>query len=82
MLERTEVEILPTRALLQPAASLIELDHRTDDWVHLAPAANDWKFMTAEEGLVRKLRQNRRGRLRTVVVPLLKAPEEIQPDSN
>jgi predicted nucleic acid-binding protein len=79
LLERTEVELLPTRALLEPAARIaIELDHPAYDCVYLAlAAANDWKFLTADERLVRKVRQNRRSRLRTVVVSLSKAPEEI-----
>jgi predicted nucleic acid-binding protein len=75
LLERTDVEFLPTRALLQPAARIaIELDHPAHDCVYLAlAAANDWKFVTADERFVRKVRENRRTHLHRVVIPLSEA---------
>jgi predicted nucleic acid-binding protein len=76
LLERADIEFLP-RSLLEPAVRMaIELDHPAYDCVYLAlAAANGWKFVTADERFVQKVRQSRRSRFRTVVVPLSEAPE-------
>lgn len=79
LLQRADVELLPTRALLEPAARIaIELDHPAYDCVYLALAvANGWKFVTAEDRFVRKLRQHRRTRLRDAVISLSQTPVEL-----
>jgi len=61
LLQHAELELLPTRSLLADAAAIaINLDHSAYDCVYiaLATAANDCRFVTADEALVRKLRGN------------------------
>jgi predicted nucleic acid-binding protein len=72
ILTTAEVELVHTRSLLEPAAAIaIELDHPAYDCMYLALAeANLWKYVTANERLVRKVHQPHRARLRDVVVPL------------
>ncbi|SMF76983.1 Predicted nucleic acid-binding protein, contains PIN domain [Tistlia consotensis] len=72
LLERADIELLPTRALLEPATQLaIELDHPAYDCLYLALAeANDCRFVTADERLLRKLGQGRHPRLRDRAVSL------------
>ena len=59
LIQRSDVEILPTRALMEKALKLaVELDHAAYDCIYLSLALeNDWSFVTADERLVRKLRQ-------------------------
>lgn len=56
-LQGTDVELLPTRHLLESATRLaLDLDHAAYDCVHLALALeNDWPFVTADMRLRRKL---------------------------
>jgi|SRR5262249_7430317 len=58
LLQHAELELLPTRSLLADAAAIaINLDHPAYDCVYIAlAAANDCRFVTADEALVRKLR--------------------------
>ncbi|PKP97722.1 MAG: PIN domain nuclease [Alphaproteobacteria bacterium HGW-Alphaproteobacteria-13] len=60
LLQRSEVELYPMRALLEPAARLaMDLDHPAYDCVYLALALeNGWRFVTADMRLVGKVRQS------------------------
>lgn len=57
LIQRSDVEILPTRALMERALNLgVELDHAAYDCIYLSLALeNGWSFVTADERLVRKL---------------------------
>lgn len=59
VLEHTDVEILPTRALLSAAARIaIELGYPAYDCLYLALALdNDCRFATADQGFLRRLAQ-------------------------
>ena len=59
LIQRSDVEFLPTRALMENALKLaVEFDHPACDCIYLSLALeNDWSFVTADERLVRKLRQ-------------------------
>lgn len=61
LLQNADLELLPTRPLLESATRLaIELDHPAYDCVHLALAlARGCYFATADERLLRKLERNR-----------------------
>lgn len=56
-LERAEIEILPTRALLSAAARIaLELDHPAYDCLYLALALdNGCRFVTADQRFLRRL---------------------------
>lgn len=58
LLERADIELAPMRLLLAEAARLaIALDHAAYDCVYVALAkVNGWRFVTADEKFVRKLR--------------------------
>lgn len=58
LLQRADIEIHPTRHLLESATQLaIALSHPAYDCVYLSlAAANGWRFITADDRLVRKLR--------------------------
>jgi predicted nucleic acid-binding protein len=57
LLERAEIELLPTRALLHRATEIaVGLDHPAYDCFYLALAeANDCRFVTADAGFFRKV---------------------------
>src|SRR5438045_7662365 len=57
LLQRAEIELLPTRSLLEPATQIsIEIDHAAYDCVYLALAIeNNCQFVTADERFMRKL---------------------------
>lgn len=59
LLQGADIELLPTRSLLEAATSIaIDLDHPAYDCVYIAlAAANDCRFVTADERLLRKLVQ-------------------------
>jgi predicted nucleic acid-binding protein len=59
LLQSVDIELLPTRSLLDAAASIaIEMDHPAYDCVYIAlAAANDCRFVTADERLLRKVSQ-------------------------
>jgi predicted nucleic acid-binding protein len=66
LLQRADIELLPTRTLLSAATSIaIELDHPAYDCVYVALAVvNNCSFVTADESFVRKLNQGRRAPFR------------------
>lgn len=72
LLQGAEIELLPTRSLLEEAARIaIALDHPAYDCLYLALAvANDCSFVTSDERFLRKLRQNRRSQLRDRAISL------------
>ena len=59
LLQAADVELLPTRHLIEPATRLaIDLDHPAYDCIYLALAMeNDWPFVTADLRLRRKIDQ-------------------------
>jgi predicted nucleic acid-binding protein len=59
LLVRADVEISPTRHLLETAARIaIELDHPAYDCIYLGLAiTNNWRFVTADTRLLNKLGQ-------------------------
>jgi predicted nucleic acid-binding protein len=65
LLQGAEIELLPTRSLLEAATRIaIEFEHPAYDCLYLALAVEkDCPFVTADSGFVRKLRQAGRGRL-------------------
>ncbi|MPY74586.1 MAG: PIN domain-containing protein [Alphaproteobacteria bacterium] len=75
LLQGADIELLPTRSLLEEAARIaIALDHSAYDCLYLALAvANDCSFVTSDERFLRKLRQNRRSRLRDRAISLAEA---------
>ena len=72
LLQGSEIELLPTRALLEAATRLaLELDHPAYDCIYLAAAIdNHCQFVTADQRLLRKLSQKPRTRLREQVIAL------------
>lgn len=72
LLQGADVELFPTRSLFESATRLaIELDHPAYDCLYLALAIeNECQFVTADEQLLRKLSQRRRGTLRDRAVSL------------
>jgi predicted nucleic acid-binding protein len=75
LLQAAEIELLPTRILLEPATRIaIELDHPAYDCVYLALAVErDCRFVTADQRLLRKLDQGRRRMLRARAMSLTEA---------
>jgi predicted nucleic acid-binding protein len=75
LLQGADMEMVSTRSLLESATSIaIELDHPAYDCVYIAlAAASDCRFVTADERLLRKLRQGRRNRWRDQVISLAEA---------
>ena len=75
LLQRADMEILPTRALMETATRLaIELDHPAYDCVYLALALeNGWPFVTADDRLRRKLTQSAGSRFDGVVLSMVDA---------
>jgi predicted nucleic acid-binding protein len=69
LLQGAEIELLPTRSLLESATRIaIDLDHPAYDCLYLALAIeNDYRFVTADERFLRKLDQGRRGHFRRVI---------------
>jgi len=77
LLQTAEIELLPTRLLLEPATRLaIELDHPAYDCIYLALAvANDCQFVTADRRFLRRLREGRRTPFRSSVIALSDVPD-------
>lgn len=80
LLERAEVELLPTRTLLEPALRMaIELGHPAYDCMYLSLAvANGRRFVTADERFLRKLGEDRGNRFGNAVISLSRAARELQ----
>lgn len=75
LLRQSDIELLPTRALLSVAISIaIDLDHPAYDCLYIVLAvANDCRFVTADESFVRKLAQGRRDAFRDRTLSLAEA---------
>ena len=75
LLQGAEIELLPTRSLLEQAARIaIDLDHPAYDCLYLALAMeNGCRFVTADERFIRKLSQGPRSLYRDNVVGLTEA---------
>jgi predicted nucleic acid-binding protein len=85
LLQGAEIELVPTRALLEAAARIaIELDHPAYDCLYLALAIEKGcRFVTADGRLLRKLGQGRRSRFLDSVVALAEAgggPDDPKPE--
>lgn len=59
ILQHADVEIYPMRQLLETATRLaLDLDHAAYDCIYLALAvSNGWRFVTADDKFLRKVRQ-------------------------
>ncbi len=84
LLQGAEIELLPTRSLLEAATRLaIELDHPAYDCLYLALAVeHGCRFVTADERFLRKLDQGRRREFRPRAIALTEAsggPDEPSP---
>jgi predicted nucleic acid-binding protein len=81
LLQGADIELLPTRSLLEAATSIaIDLDHPAYDCVYVAlAAANDCCFVTADQRFLRKVGQGGRGTFRDRVISLTEA---ANPSSN
>jgi predicted nucleic acid-binding protein len=77
LLQGAEIELLPTRSLLEATAQLaIELAHPAYDCVYLALAMEQGcRFVTADDRLLRKIAESRRRQLRDTVAPLVPVPK-------
>ena len=76
-----DIELLPTRSLLETAARIaIDLDHPAYDCVYIALAvANRCRFVTADERLLRKLDSHGRRPWRAHVI-LLREAARLSPN--
>jgi predicted nucleic acid-binding protein len=72
LLQSAEIELVPSRALLESATRLaIELDHPAYDCLYLALAVeNDCRFVTADERLVNKIRRDKKSPFHDRIVGL------------
>lgn len=72
LLQGAEIELVPTRALMEAAArQAIELNHPAYDCIYLALAVeNECRFVTADERLVTKIRQDKKSPFRDRIVGL------------
>ena len=77
LLQAAEIELAPTRSLLEAATLIaIELDHPAYDCLYLAVAVDrNCRFVTADQRLLRKLGERRRSRYSDRVVSLAEAAE-------
>jgi predicted nucleic acid-binding protein len=75
LLQAMEIELAPTHSLLEAATRIaIELDHPAYDCLYLAVAAHrSCRFVTADQRLLRKLREGYGNRFRDRVVSLAEA---------
>ena len=74
LLQGAEIELVPSRALLESATRLaIELDHPAYDCLYLALAVeHDCRFVTADERLVNKIRRDKKSPFLDHIVGLAK----------
>ncbi len=72
LLQSAEIELVPTRALMETATRLaIDLGHPAYDCLYLALAIkNDCQFVTADERMVNKIRQDKRSSFRNHIAGL------------
>ena len=75
ILQQSDVEILPTRHLMEPTIQLaLDLDHAAYDCVYIALAmGNNWPLVTADDRLRRKLTQLDNGRFSNIVLSMEQA---------
>ncbi len=75
LLQGAEIELIPSRPLWDVATQMaIELDHPAYDCVYLAVAiANDCRFVTADDRLLRRLGQTTKSELRERAISLTEA---------
>jgi len=75
LLQGAEIELLPTRFLLEAATRIsIEIDHPAYDCLCLALALErKCQFVAADQRLLRKLHQGRQGTLRDRAISLIEA---------
>ncbi|MXW63655.1 MAG: type II toxin-antitoxin system VapC family toxin [Bacteroidetes bacterium SB0662_bin_6] len=75
LIQRADVELLPTRRLMDAATRLaIELDHAAYDCIYLALAIErDWPFVTADDRFRRKLAQVADARVSRIVLSIQEA---------
>jgi predicted nucleic acid-binding protein len=75
LLQGSEIELLPTRSLLEAAVRIaIELDHPAYDCLYLALAVDKaCQFVTADERFLRKVRQMVGSHLRDRTIALAEA---------
>jgi len=75
LLQGAEIELLPTRSLLEPATRIsIEIDHPAYDCIYLALAVeHKCQFVTADEGFLRKLHRSHQRTLRSKAILLSEA---------
>jgi predicted nucleic acid-binding protein len=80
LLQIAEIELLPTRALLEAATRIaLDLDHPAYDCLYLALAVeSECRFVTADERFLRKVGQRGRGRLRNRIIALTEAAGEAK----
>lgn len=80
LLARSDVELIGTRALLEPATQLaVELDHPAYDCIYVALAeALDTRFVTADDRFARKLRQAKRVRQAARIATLTEVAAELR----
>lgn len=74
LIEQVELEILPTRTLLEPATQIANLlDHPAYDCIYLALAqARGSVFITADERLLRRLAELGSFELQQIAQPLIR----------
>jgi len=72
LLQSAEIELVSTRSLMETSTRLaIELDHPAYDCLYLALAIeNDCRFVTADERMVNKIRQDKRRAFRDHIAGL------------
>jgi predicted nucleic acid-binding protein len=77
LLQAAEIELAPTRSLLEAATLIaIELDHPAYDCLYLAVAVDrNCRFVTADQRLLHKLGERRGSRFSDRVVTLAEAAE-------
>jgi predicted nucleic acid-binding protein len=75
LLQGADIELLPTRSLLEAATKIsIEINHPAYDCLYLALAVdNECQCVTADERFLRKLHQGRQLRLRAQAISLIDA---------
>jgi predicted nucleic acid-binding protein len=79
LLGRADIDLLPMRPLLEPATRIaVALDHPAYDCVYLAAAeAVGLPFVTADERLLRKVRQEASGRFASRALSLAEAADAL-----
>jgi predicted nucleic acid-binding protein len=72
LLQSAEIELVPARALMEPATRLaIELNHPAYDCLYLALAVeNGCRFVTADERLVNNIRRDKKSPFHDRIVSL------------